>query len=927
MRQSAGAVGRPILGAQRTPRLVLLAMCLTVVVPAVARAGTYPVYVCGGPQQNNALGFSENTNHVSDAQWCGGAGIQVWSNSSVSGGQAGGWWVSSPPGTTITQISSQYKVSAWNGWVAHWATNQNGAGDPYPGSWDCQNTNCDLETTGGDMAAPVPNATEIGFAIWCHASSCPANDSASWFGPAASDNVYDATITIEDPSPPSFTGDQGSLTLRPSWVSAVDAPAGGWYLSSSASDPAGVCGFEVSVGSEQDQANVSPNYTYPGPCGATSRPTTFYLNPCALPDGSYVLSESASNPAGMVGYGPMNGQTVNIDCTPPTTGVASSPSGSRWYSTAQQVTFVGSDNFSGVGSLSCNDGSHGGSSYTETLNAQGTDTATCEAIDNAANAGNAVSATVHLDFQQPTVSFSGPSQSEWLSGAQTVTPTGSEAQALSGIASVACTVDGGQADVTTGASQPIHINSDGTHTISCTATTGAGVKGPAATYTVHIDSQPPGVSFTGGPSQSAWATTAQTIHVLAQDQSGLSGVKQIACTLDGQTTSYAAAAAQITVQPPGGELTCRAQDNAGNWSAPQAWNFLIDGTPPTGAFLPADPSNPASVTVDVADSGSGIAGGQVQIEAGSGWQNLQTSYDAAAGTLTATVPDNGTLPDGTYQLRALVWDVAGNEATITNDPLTARPAAVTLPLRIPTQLIVGAAQARTTICHLRRRLLGHRGVGRHRALASRLARSCARVRVPHATGAVRLRYGESAAVHGLLQTIDGTALPGKTITITSQAAGWRASSTGSLTTDSAGRFSYILPAGASRTVTFSYGGDAILRPSLATQTIAVVGHSTIMVGRRVRVGARLRISGRLAGGFVPPGGVLIQLWYRVRDVPAGFAPFEHAIATNSAGRWSISFPVSRGARGYTYLFRAVIPRQSGWPFLTTVTRTVARRVT
>ncbi|MHB1836555.1 MAG: Ig-like domain repeat protein, partial [Solirubrobacteraceae bacterium] len=374
------------------------------------------------------------------------------------------------------------------------------------------------------------------------------------------------------------------------------------------------------------------------------------------------------------------------------------------------------------------------------------------------------------------------------------------------------------------------------------------------------------------------------------------------------------------------ELTCRAQDNAGNSSAPQAWNFLIDDTPPTGAFLPSNPSNPDAVTVEVADTGSGVAGGQIQIETASGWQNLQTAYDASGGALTATVPDNGTLPDGTYQLRALVWDVAGNEATITNDPLTARPAAVTLPLRIPTELIVGRAQAQITRCRLQRELLRARRPGKHRALASRLVRSCRRVRIPHATGIVRLRYGERATVDGLLQTVDGTPLAGKTVTITTQAPGWRAANAGSVSTDSTGRFTYTMPAGASRTVTFSYGGDAILRPSVATQAVAVVGRSTIVVGRRVRVGARLRISGRLAGGFVPPAGVLVQLWYRVRGVPAGFAPFEHAIATNRTGRWSISFPVSRGARGYTYLFRAVISRQSGWPFLTTVTRTVARRV-
>ncbi|MGH2873922.1 MAG: Ig-like domain repeat protein, partial [Solirubrobacteraceae bacterium] len=679
---------------------------------------------------------------------------------------------------------------------------------------------------------------------------------------------------------------------------------------------------------EQDQANVSPNYTVAAPCGQSSRPTTFTLNPCALPDGSYVLSEAASNPAGMVGYGALNGQTINVDCTPPTTSVASAPASDRWYSTAQQVTFVGSDNFSGVGQLSCNDGGHAGSSYAETVSAQGQNVVWCRAIDNASNVGNTASSTVDLDYQSPTIAFTGPSQSEWVSGSQIVTATGSESQQLSGIESVSCTVDGGAAQVAKGASEQLTIVGDGTHTISCIATTGAGVTGAAAQYTVHIDSQPPTLSFSGGPSQSAWSTTAQSVKVSATDQPGLSGVKQISCTLDGQTTTYQASTASVTVQPPGGELTCRAQDNAGNWSVPEAWNFLIDDTPPTGAFEPSTPSDPDQVTVVAADTGSGVAGGEIQIEESSGWQSLTTQFDAAAGTLTATVPDSGTLPDGTYQLRALVWDVAGNEATITDEPATDRPAAITLPLRIVTELLVGPAQARTDRCELRRELLTTRERGRHgrTRAAARLERVCKTVLVPRATAAVRLRFGQRATVHGLLQTVDGTPLPDRTIQIRAVADGWGADGRGTISTGRSGRFTYVLPAGASRMVTFSYPGDAVLRPSTATAAVAVVGRSTIAVGRDVRAGQPLRISGRLAGGFVPLSGVLVQLWYRVRGVPAGFSPFERAIATNRRGRWSIRFPVSPGARGYTYLFKAVVSRQSGWPFLTTGTRVVARHV-
>ncbi|MGH3262468.1 MAG: hypothetical protein ACRDNS_10760, partial [Trebonia sp.] len=321
-----------------------------------------------------------------------------------------------------------------------------------------------------------------------------------------------------------------------------------------------------------------------------------------------------------------------------------------------------------------------------------------------------------------------------------------------------------------------------------------------------------------------------------------------------------------------------------------------------------------------------------------GWQDLATSYDASSGTLTATVPDSGSITDGTHQLRALVWDVAGNEATITSDPSAGAPASVTLPLRIVTRLIVGPARAtRTqTRCRPRRvvlrrsrpRHVGRRHHGRrdHGATVARLVRTCHATRVPHATRALRLRYGQRTNLDGLLQTVDGSPIAGQTITISQQASGWSEQPAGTVTTDAQGQFSYRLPAGASRAFTFAYAGTKMLRSSDATTDVAVVGHSTIDVARHARAGHRLRISGRLAGGYVPSGGVLVQLWYRVRGVPAGFGPFEHAIATSASGAWSITFPVSRGARGYAYLFKAVVSRQSGWPFLTATTRVVARRV-
>ena len=174
----------PIAKTADRARLLLIVIAVAgapaAALPAVAAASTYDVYVCPGQGgANNALAFSENTNHVSSSAWCNGEGsgrgVQAWSNSSVSGGQAGGWWFFAPAGTTITGVSSSGMFSAFGGWISNWATSMDGSGDPYGGSIDCSGSPCDNESL-SDAYASVPNATLLGFGIWCHAAACPAND-------------------------------------------------------------------------------------------------------------------------------------------------------------------------------------------------------------------------------------------------------------------------------------------------------------------------------------------------------------------------------------------------------------------------------------------------------------------------------------------------------------------------------------------------------------------------------------------------------------------------------------------------------------------------------------------------------------------------------------------------------------------------------
>ena len=133
-----------------------------------------------------------------------------------------------PAGTSITGLIHR-NVQLVRRWVAHWATSEGGGGDP---TGDCGTTqDCTQGTlsdsgTLADSSYSVPNASLIGFGLWCDASTCAQNSSDSLFGPAGSANVLNAAVTINEPNPPSL-----SITRFPTgWISNENAAGRGWMV-------------------------------------------------------------------------------------------------------------------------------------------------------------------------------------------------------------------------------------------------------------------------------------------------------------------------------------------------------------------------------------------------------------------------------------------------------------------------------------------------------------------------------------------------------------------------------------------------------------------------------------------------------------------------------------------------------------------------
>jgi hypothetical protein len=590
------------------------------------------------------------------------------------------------------------------------------------------------------------------------------------------------------------------------------------------------------------------------------------------------------------------------------------PSVNAWSSTPESVTVSAADasGSSGLSQITCTTPA-GSASYQVSgdqasvvvpVSTPGADFVSCDSTSVAGNTSAAAYAAFNVDAQAPTVAFSGANSAPaWDTGSQTVTMTGTEAVQASGIASVSCQLDSGAWSTTPGSVAQVDVAGDGTHHLSCYTTTVAGVSGPTVGQSIQIDSQSPTLSFSDGPSQAGWHTTGQTIKATAVAVGG-AAISAITCTVAGATLSYPNTTASanesivVSVPAPGGDLDCQAQDSAGNLSSSKSWSFLIDDTVPTGYFTAGNTANPTQVGVIVADSGSGAAGATIQIDVNGGWQALQTAFDAGTGIATAQIPDDGSLADGAYALRAKVWDRAGNSGYITQDT-TGKPESVTLPLRAITELTAVLTA-------------GHAHVAATASAGS---------------GHLSVRYGQRVRVAGQLETAKGVPVRHATIVISEQLSGGSVIQTVARTsTNGDGEFEYTLPAGPSRTLLVTYEGSPLLR-SVSAQTLArVSGRVGISAPRTARVDRRVTVRGRVIGGHIPHAGLLVQLWYSPAGGQGGWEPFERAIRTRAGGSWALTFPVSAAASGRVYAFKAVVAAQSGWPYAGAVSAATTLRV-
>jgi hypothetical protein len=427
--------------------------------------------------------------------------------------------------------------------------------------------------------------------------------------------------------------------------------------------------------------------------------------------------------------------------------------------------------------------------------------------------------------------------------------------------------------------------------------------------TMHVDTLAPGAADVGVDGGSGWRNTAS--HTLrwsnadnAGDVAPVTGVRYRVCPKDARCGAGPASSGstdQLTIDAPPGEtdvavwrVDAAGNENPANASVPVTLRY--DPEAPQAAFDPLDSGDPTRLAAPVSDKYSGVAWGQIELSAqGSGvWQTLPTQHEGSK--LVARV-DDYRLPAGVYQARVVVRDNAGN-TTVSEQTSAGQPMLLQLPLRIESRLSGGVVEERTV-----KRRVGRRG---HRRVERR--------KVTEYTTSARARLGEKLSVGGVLTNRDGDPIPGAQIQVYSTPQGGAEQLAGVIQTDAEGRYSYTLRADANRVMRLAYQGTPLNLPAETQVRIQVTAASTMRVSkRRVPNGGRVLFSGQVRSLPVPATGKIVELQWRVGG--ADWGTFR-TVRTDAQGRWRLPYRFSRIRSTVRLAFRARVPAEGGYPFLT-----------
>ncbi len=375
-------------------------------------------------------------------------------------------------------------------------------------------------------------------------------------------------------------------------------------------------------------------------------------------------------------------------------------------------------------------------------------------------------------------------------------------------------------------------------------------------------------------------------------------------------------------------LQIGASDAAGE-SSSASEKVHIDNQLPTVALSgPTDAPSTAGtqyVTATAAAGPSGVYGIDCTVDGGPGqW------YQAA----TARVPVNGV---GEHIVRCYSEN---NAVTMTGVRAVSATESFETKIGVPTVTAIAfdrlvdklrchRVHARhrsktVTKCHPRTKLVRRKvtvTVRRHGRRAH--VRRTKKVRVvvlPHVVASTQrvVGHGKATTVNGWLGLNTGAALAGQSVEVLAAPDNGSTDFTpvATTTTLADGSWSATVPPGPSRVIEASYGGAATTEASLSAVVHEIVPAKVELVSvtpRKVAWGQKVRIVGRLVGGYLPHGGALVRLRIGIGSAHTTYGVHEH-VAGNGRFKTSYTFGVGSPSEYRSYWFQIASLPMGDYPY-------------
>lgn len=439
---------------------------------------------------------------------------------------------------------------------------------------------------------------------------------------------------------------------------------------------------------------------------------------------------------------------------------------------------------------------------------------------------------------------------------------------------------------------------EGTNFVHVVPVSGSGMRATEVRHTpLKADFTDP-VTQLQGNGNGQWLNHDADLTVSATD--ALSGMQDttefpfddppvVKLTVDGQTTAGTPNVSTTVTEEGVHDISWCSRDLAGNGTCePDApvtrsssgmTTVRIDKTGPVAAFANLqDPDDPDKLVASVSDALSGVAGGAIGYRAvGAGsWEALDTAL--LDGRLTARVDSASMERSTTYEFRVQSTDRAGNVATTTLKQ-NGEPMRVTGPFRGIT------------------------------ALADLRVNGKAKARV---------KYGKRLKVSGELVGADGRGVSNASVSLISTyfSGSSKAKDEIAVTTDASGGFSATLPKGPGRSVVAVFEGDRrYLGASSPSAKASVKSKVNLKVPKVVDADRGLTFAGKLKakGAMLGKRGKRLEIQVLVGK---RWKTVGRSIRASRKGRFKLPYRFTATyTRPVDYTFRAVVLKESGFPYL------------